>query len=438
MLRALIVTYAFPPTGGAGVARVQKLCKFLPELGIAPTVLTVANPSVPVSDPTLSADGVVEVIRVPTLEPPYAVKQAGWSAQADDHPSLRRRATRLGMSIGRSLLLPDPQILWQPAAQLSLARELRRGIDVVFISAPPFSSFLLAPLAHLRDAAVVLDYRDEWATLRDSYEMFGPLQRAAGAWMESTLLRRADVVTTATSAFARRLLVQFPFLEVDQVRAIPNGFDPDDFPGERPEPPLDKFALTYAGTVFALTRPVGLLEAIRRLHRDAPALAARLRTRFFGRIVDTERHLFDDAESIGVDCIGYVDKQRAMLEQAASHMTLCLLDDVPGTERIYPAKVFELMQLGRPCLTLAPPGALADLVRQHHLGEVAHPRDPAEIAAILDRALREFEAGRYVAEAHPVGIEHYHRKALAGEFARAFEDAVAQVRARGGKGRKAA
>ena len=39
------------------------------------------------------------------------------------------------------------------------------------------------------------------------------------------------------------------------------------------------------------------------------------------------------------------------------------IDDTPGAQPIYPAKIFELMALNRPCLTLAPEGALAELVR---------------------------------------------------------------------------
>jgi glycosyltransferase involved in cell wall biosynthesis len=284
----------------------------------------------------------------------------------------------------------------------------------------------------------VLDYRDEWDTLRDSYEMFGPLQRAAGTWLEPALLRRADVVTAATDAFARHLLRRFRFLEVERVRPIPNGYDPDDFPVDAPLPPVDRFALTYAGTVFALTRPVGLIEAIRRLHRDEPALASLLSTRFFGRIVDTEQHLFVDADKLGIECTGYVDKSRALNEQAASHMNLCLLDDVPGTERIYPGKVFELMHLGRPCLTLAPPGALTELVERHRLGPIVHPREPAAIAVVLERALRAFQAGRSPVDKRPVGIERFHRRAVAGEFARAFRDAAQLARARAGRNRRAA
>jgi hypothetical protein len=97
---------------------------------------------------------------------------------------------------------------------------------------------------------------------------------------------------------------------------------------------------------------------------------------------------------------------------------LCLLDDVEGAERIYPAKIFELMVLGRPILTLSPEGALADLVREHALGDVLAPRDEEGIAKLLEDKLRQFRAGTLSIESKPKGVERYHRRALAGEFAR--------------------
>jgi hypothetical protein len=43
------------------------------------------------------------------------------------------------------------------------------------ISGPPFSQFLLALWRGFATAAIVLDYRDEWSTLRDAAEMMGPM-----------------------------------------------------------------------------------------------------------------------------------------------------------------------------------------------------------------------------------------------------------------------
>src|SRR5262249_40574370 len=354
--------------------------KYLPAHGVSPTVLTVRNPSVPLHDASRERDvrGDMEIVRARTLEPGYGAKQAVWSAHrgAGTRTGVGRRLLDAAAAWARHALVPDPQILWQPAAQLALARRLLGPDpdDVVFISGPPFSQFLLAPLARLRPGtAVVLDYRDEWSTYRESYEMMGRPAAAAGGPLERALLRSAHAVTTATDAFRDHLLAQLSSLDPARVHALPNGSDRDDLPAQRPAPPDDRFVLTYAGTVFRLTSPRGLLAAIRRLHEAEPELARRLEVRFLGRIVDTEADAFDGMAELGVQVLGYVEHARVIPELSASHMVLCLLDDVPGAERIYPAKIFELMLIERPVLTLAPPGALAELVRTHRLGDRPPP-----------------------------------------------------------------
>jgi glycosyltransferase involved in cell wall biosynthesis len=450
-LRALLVSYSFPPVGGAGVQRVLKLAKYLPDHGVVPSVLTVSNPSVPVLDRSLEAElpAGLEVLRARTLEPGYAMKQAAWTASAQGPggggaartPSVAKRLVRSGAQIAKQLLVPDPQILWQPAAQAMLAKRLfgPERDDVVFVSAPPFSQFLLAPLARLRSGVgVVLDYRDEWSTYRTTYEMMGArLANAIGDPLERELLRAADMVTTATPEFRENLLARFSFLDPARVVAIPNGYDPDDFPEDLPEPPRDKFVLSYAGTVFKLTSVRGLLGAVRKLHEREPQLAKHLALRFMGRIVDTELDAFEGGEALGIERLGYVDHARVLRELSASHMVLCVLDDVPGTERIYPGKIFELMHLGRPVLTLSPEGALTRLVRDTELGPILPPRDEEAIAALLATALREHlgSTKRQSAAdslAHPATraekLARFHRRVTAGDFAAVMRAAVERRR----------
>src|SRR5262249_48054259 len=155
--------------------------------------------------------------------------------------------------LARHALVPDPQILWQPDAQRVLARRLlsQRADDVVFITAPPFSMFLSAPLVRAsRKTALVLDYRDEWITIRTHFEMQSKLNRWLGEPMERLVLRSAHMVTTATDAFRDNLLQHFPFLDPGRVVTIENGYDRDDFPSDLPEPPADRFVVTYAGTLL--------------------------------------------------------------------------------------------------------------------------------------------------------------------------------------------
>jgi glycosyltransferase involved in cell wall biosynthesis len=430
-LRALIVSYAFPPVGGAGVQRVLKLVKYLPSHRVTPAVLTVENPSVPVVDRSLeqSVPRDTKVLRTPTLEPAYATKRLAWNAAASRTAGLLAFAKKRLVWVGRQLLVPDPQVLWLPSAGVALGARLAGGADdVVFISGPPFSQFLLAGLARIRPrTAIVLDYRDEWTTTQMVREMGGAAR--ASAWLERAILHRAHAVTTATDAFRSELLSRHPFLDPGRLHTIPNGYDPDDFPTPLPSPPKDRFVVTYVGTVFRLTSARSLLDAIRLLHDREPEIANLLEVRFIGRIVETEAVYFEKTAGLGVRCIGYMDHDKALEHLARSHTVLCLLDDLPGADRIYPAKIFEIMFLGRPCLALAPDGALADLVRRHALGNVIHPRDREGIHADLLSRLRAFRDGAMVSAAPALDIGSFHRRRLAGAFARVFRSAVDCARA---------
>jgi hypothetical protein len=174
--------------------------------------------------------------------------------------------------------------------------------------------------------------------------------------------------------------------------------------------------------VFKLTSARGFLGAVRRLHATEPELAKRLRVRFLGRIVETELDAFEGTEALGVERVGYVPHEEVTRALAASHLALCILDETPFVERIYPAKIFELAHLADRfalgVVTLSPPGVLADLVNKHHIGPVIAPRDEQAIAAYLADQLRTFVTTGVRAPSHvPIDIGRYDRRALASNFA---------------------
>jgi hypothetical protein len=167
---------------------------------------------------------------------------------------------------------------------------------------------------------------------------------------------------------------------------------------------------------------------VRLLHEREPELGRLLDVQFIGRIVETEASAFEGTEALGVVRRGYLEHREAIAELARSHAVLCILDDVPGAARIYPAKIFELMYLGRPCLALAPEGALSALVHRHQLGEVVAPDDPEAIFRSLCRMVGAFRerdhATRSDHATDAVDIARFERKAQAGEFARVFRVAA--------------
>ena len=106
--RLLFISYAFPPTGGGGVQRSAKFTKYLPEYGWQATVLTAANPSVPVQDQDLQDDvnGSTTLLRARTLEPSYAMKKALVdSGEQRSGPSIRTLLRRAAMQLLQPCLL---------------------------------------------------------------------------------------------------------------------------------------------------------------------------------------------------------------------------------------------------------------------------------------------------------------------------------------------
>lgn len=421
-MKVLIVSYTFPPAGGVGVQRVAKLVKYLPEFGIEPTVLTAANPSVPIEDVTTLRDVPTNtsIVRTRTLEPSYRTKARVWQ-DASKPSSLRRTLAR----VASRLFVPDPQMLWLPTTAPALVR-LSKQVHVVLVSAPPFSPFLLGPLSRV---PFVLDYRDEWR-MAASYEMHsGSRTTRAIDTLEPALVRRAAMIVTATEEFRENLLLRIPQIEPERVVTITNGYDPGDFQSivnELPPAyaPGKKLVMTYAGTTFRHTSPKGLFAALRLLRERNPSVLSRIEIRFVGRMVPTELQTFEEDPLPCVSRVPYVPREHALRLLAQSHVALLILDEVPHAEAMYPAKIFELMFLRRPLLALVQQGALSRLITRHDLGRVVHPRDPAAIAEAITDYVQAFERDQLPLVTSPRDVERFHRRAIAAQFADVLRDAA--------------
>ncbi len=71
MKKVLIITYYWPPSGGAGVQRWLKFIKYLPDFGWQPIVFTVKDGEYPVLDNGLEKEvpKEIEVHKIPAWEP---------------------------------------------------------------------------------------------------------------------------------------------------------------------------------------------------------------------------------------------------------------------------------------------------------------------------------------------------------------------------------
>ena len=160
--KVLIVTYYWPPSGGAGVQRPLKFTKYLPQFEIEPLVLTVENPTYPIVDESLSADvpDTLKVFKSRTIEP-FAIysKITGKSVEDSTKPTIELKSgrwkTKLSSWIRANVFLPDARAGWLLTARskaLDIATE--ENIDVVITTGPPHSIHFVGKRAGLPISAI--------------------------------------------------------------------------------------------------------------------------------------------------------------------------------------------------------------------------------------------------------------------------------------------
>ncbi len=438
--RVLLVAYQFPPVGGAGVQRVAKFTKYLPEHGWEVSVLTVSNPSVPVVDQSLVEEIPPQTVirHAKSLEPDYRLKQtlAPPGTAAGKGGGWKSRVKRTVRSAAAMVLLPDPQILWAPQA-IRQGRRLLRELphDAILVSGPPFSSFLVGTaLRRHSGLPLVLDYRDEWTISNQYWEnkARNPLIDRIQRRLQKHVLRRADAVLATTQRSARTLDQEARDAgRPVSVHCLYNGFDPADLPADFASDSAaagQRFRLSHVGTLWNLTTARPLVEAVELLAGRSPELAARLDVEIVGRCTQAEQALLQRLEPLPCRLLrqDYVDHRVAVQVMRNASELCLLLADVPGAERVLPGKTFEYLATGREILAIAPQGEMQEVLSGFAGVSQCSPRDVPGICEHLAQRLAAAAPPR----SHPRVLGCYDRRQQAGQLADTLNEVSAAVPAR--------
>lgn len=418
--RALFVAYQFPPAGGIGVHRAVKFTKFLPEFGWETSVLTVSNPSVPLTDNSLLADipESTEVVRAKTWEPSYAFKEKfggkrpSQSTSANNNESKSSLVRKMTSAAKRSIrsavnltFQPDMQVLWGPNAYRTGCELLRRKPhDVVIATAPPFSSFLVgSKLAKRFRLPLVLDYRDEWGISNTYWEnkQQSRLIQKIQQRMQARLLKAADLAIATTPSSCESVAESARQAGAEtRCEYIYNGFDPDDF-SITPAPRIDyghgidRFRLAYVGTLWNLNSIEPLVTAVEQLAKRSPALIEQLEFVVAGRRTSEQENILGrlDQTACRLVRLPFISHSEAIsLMQDADCLTL-LNSPVPGAERIVNGKIFEYLATRKPFLLISPPGDMWSLTEECPFSLPCDPHHPEQIETRLAEELEKHRLG---------------------------------------------
>ncbi len=382
----LIVAFHFPPqAGGSGLLRSLKFCRYLPEFGWSPTVLTVHPRAYEQKNE-----------RQLELVPSNLHVIRAFCLDTRRHLAIRGRYLRL-------LALPDSWVSWAVGAiPAGLGAIRRERVDVIFATFPVATAVFIGLILHrLTGKPWVVDFRDSMT--EEGYPR-DPLSWRIWRWLERKAVQHAARLIFTAESTIRMYLQRYPNLSREKCVLIPNGYDEEDFENLPTVASAGRdrgraLHLLHSGLVYPEERdPRPLFRAVARLKQSGQIAAQNISIDF--RAPGFEAIYAEQIESLGIGDVVHllprVSYHEAVREYVAADGLLLL--QAACCDHQIPAKAYEYLRLGKPILALTTQtGDTARLLKEVGGATIVDAADEDAIRAGLPEFVRAVRCG-----AHPL------------------------------------
>lgn len=421
MKKVLIITYYWPPSGGAGVQRWLKFAKYLPEQGWQPVILTVdpKYASYPQRDESLSSevgpDCMVYTTKSFELYNLYKLisrkKEVPYGGFANESKeSLFQKVSKF---LRGNFLLPDPRKGWNKYAlkkAIELIKEFK--IDTIVTTSPPHSTQLIGLALKKRFKTIrwIADLRDPWTDIY-YYNQFKhtAIAREIDRNYERQVVENADLLISVSEDVKRIFAGKSTQPIAEKTVVIPNGFDSEDFRvGELPQE--KKKVITYTGTISEAYDVDSLLAALLQLSKE---WAEKLLIRFVGKVPSTIASRFRET-GLEVELVGYVDHPKSIEYLFRSDLLLLVIPKVANNKGILTGKFFEYLAAQKPVLAIGPvDGDLARIIAETGCGEMFDYADSEGMRQFIAQELTREKAVAKSGKANQYSRKELTRKLVA-------------------------
>jgi glycosyltransferase involved in cell wall biosynthesis len=438
MRRVLVLSYHYPPIGGAGAQRPAKMVRYLADLGYASTVVTgpgeYGGRWTPF-DRSLSAD-IRNDTDVRRIDPPEPLPSSAWRKRAERWLGVEERWAR-----------------WWAHGLLETGRQATGDVDLIYAWMSPFETAAPAGrLARELRRPWVADLGDPWA-LDEMFVYPSGLHRTIDLARMRRLLGTAAAVVMSTREAAARLRSTFPEFRDKPVEVIPNGYDAADFEGSMPMRTDGVFRIVHTGYLhtelgqrhraagFArgllggaandvdfLTRShVFLLDAIDRLVERDPELGMTIEVHLAGVLSALDEEV--RGRSGVVRMLGYLPHDETVALMRSADLLFLPMQDLPPGRRatIVPGKTYEYLASGRPILAAVPDGDARDILTEAGNALLCRPASVDCMERAIKSELRRTRAGRPPRSPRRQVVQRFEYRRLAEELTAVFDDVLARA-----------
>lgn len=422
--RVLILSYYWPPSGGAGVQRWVKFVKYLRDYGWEPVVYVPENPEYPSLDASFEKElpNGLEIIKRPIWEP-YNIyrKLTGKGNQPINAGFISENTQKnwkdsLSIKIRGNLLIPDPRCFWIRPSVRFLTEYLKDNpVQALVTTGPPHSMHRIGYglKKNIPGLPWLADFRDPWTNI-DFYQELG-LTRISDAIhhrMERQVVQKANAVVVVSGG----MMSEFKTLNPERLVMIPNGFDTTDVTLTHAEPDA-KFTISHIGTMNAARNPLVVWQAIRELCDENVFFQQDVKVQLIGKVdfsvLESIKHYQLEDKVVKID---YVPHAEAIERQQSSQVLLLIINNTPNARGILTGKFFEYIASGRPVLGVGPSdGDAAAVLNETGAGMMIDYEDVESAKNVLRNWHALYQEKRLQAKASEV--EKYSRKSLTGTLA---------------------
>lgn len=393
MRKVLIITYYWPPSGGAGVQRWLKMSKYLPEFGIMPVILTVdpEYATYPATDHSLMSEVPedMEVHRTKATDYFRLLSRAKSDIPSAGFANEGRKGMwgKIARFVRGNFFIPDPRRGWNRYA-FRKACELIEKLDIshVITTSPPHSTQLIGLRIKRRLPGIrwIADLRDPWTDIY-YYKLFYPtfISRTVDRYYERSVLKYADRVFTVGNILGNLFSNKLEGLS-NKISVVPNGFDERDFAGKIRKSP-DRFTITFTGTISESYPLNGFIDAVKEINKRG----LRPLVRFVGIVSDNQKLIMMKAfGEENIEFTGYSDHSSAIQYMMNSSLLLLVIANHPDNRSFLSGKVFEYIASGTSILYLGPVnGEAAHIIEKGNFGQCFEYSDVNSISLFIEKQM---------------------------------------------------
>ncbi|MFC2134254.1 glycosyltransferase [Bacteroidota bacterium] len=356
-LKVLVIAYYFPPMGLSGVQRTLKFTKYMSSYNWKPTVITTGKTAYYAHDKQLLEEAEksdIEIIRTEGKDINSIIHKLGTVKMPAEW------IRKILSLISKTFFIPDNKIWWaNKAYKISASLIKKNKYDLIFVSIPPFSSFIIAAkLKQKYNIPLVVDYRDLWFGNHFAFYPT-PYHKYKHKKLEEAALRIADKIVAVNRVIKAKILTTYKFLDYDNIVIIPHGYDEMDFAKLRKYKVNNrKMRITYAGIFYENITPKFLFKAFSDLIQEKPKIAKNIEFVFVGHFRKENVKLvkkYNLTEYITE--MGYLNHTDSVKQLMLSDILWVMLGKSPNIDTVSSGKLFEYFGSRKVVLATLPEGA---------------------------------------------------------------------------------